>query len=117
MSGDDLTKKVSYHEEKITLPMISDLFRLVEELKQSTEAHFDAMKEHIDGRFDRMKEYIDGRFDTMKEYIDGRFDAISEEMRSGFMKVEDMIDRDRLHAEADYHDLLKRIRQIETRVS
>jgi hypothetical protein len=94
MSSDDLTKKISEGEEKITQPMISDLFRLVEELKQSTEA----------------------RFDAMQQYMDRRFDAMSDEMRSGFAKLEDMIDRDRLHAEADYHDLL-RIRHIETKAS
>jgi DNA anti-recombination protein RmuC len=117
MSSDDQIKKVSYHEEKITIPMISDLFRLVEELKQSTEARFDSMKEHIDGRFDAMQQHVDGRLDAMRQYVDGRFDALSDEMRNGFTKLVDMIDRDRLHAEADYHDLLKRIRHIESRAS
>ena len=117
MSSDDLKKKNLDNEEKVTQPMISDLFRIIEELKRSTEASFDTMKEYIDSRFDTMKGYIDSRFDTMKGYIDSRFDALSDEVRSGFTKLEDMIDRDRLHAEADYHDLLKRIRHIESRAS
>jgi hypothetical protein len=117
MSSDDPTKKLPNDDGKTTQPMISDVFKLVEELKASTEAGFVSMKQYVDTRFDALKQDIDARFDAMKQDIDARFDAMSDEMRSGFMRLEDKVDRDRLHSEADYHELLKRIRQIETRAS
>lgn len=117
MGSDDPTKKLPNDNDKTTQPMISDVFRLVEELKSGMDAGFVSIKQDIDSRFDAMKQYVDARFDAMKQDIDSRFDALSDEMRSGFLRLEDKMDRDRLHAEADYLDLLKRIRQIETRAS
>lgn len=106
MSSDDPTKKLPNDDDKTTQPMISDVFKLVEELKVGMDAGFVSMKQ-----------YIDTRFDAMKQEMDARFDAMSDEMKSGFMRLEDKVDRERLHSEADYHELLKRIRQIETRAS
>lgn len=117
MSSNDPTKKLPNDNDKTTQPMISDVFRLVEELKAGMDAGFVSMKQYIDTRFDAMKQEMDARFDAMKQDMDSRFDAMSDEMKSGFMRLEDKVDRERLHSEADYHELLKRIRQIETRAS
>ena len=98
MSNNDPTEELLEDKAKTTQPMIADVFRLVEQMNQNMEARFQAIEKRLDG-------------------IDARLDELSDEMKSGFMKLEDKIDRSTLHAEADYHDLLKRIRQLESKAS
>ena len=49
--------------------------------------------------------------------INTRITELSDEMKTGFLQLSDKIVRDRLHAEADYQDILRRMRELESKAS
>jgi methyl-accepting chemotaxis protein len=151
MSSDDLTRKLPDDDGKTTQPMIADVFRLVEEVKQSMESRFDATDARLDqtnarldqtnARLDQTNARLDqtnARLDQTNPRLDqtnARLDEVesrlardiagvntriaelSDEMKNGFIQLSDKIVRSRLHAEADYQDILRRMRELESKAS
>ena len=125
MSSDDPTKDLSDEIER-TQPTITAVFELVRELKQSvdainarldeTNARLDATNARLDATNARLDE-MDSRHARDFASLHARIDALSEEMKNGFTLLADKIHRNRLHAEADYQDLSRRIRDLETKAS
>gem|GEM_PF-5028692 len=140
MSSDDLTKELPDGEGKPTQPMIADLFRLVEEFKQGMEARFDETNARIDAtntRLDSTNARLDStntRLDAIElriaeldtrlsdriERLSDRIESLSDKMERGFIQVGDKIDalnRSRLQTEADQSNVLRRIRDLESKAS
>lgn len=130
MSSDDLTSKLPDDDGRTTQPMIADVLTLLEEVKQSMESRFDATDARLDqtnARIDETNARIDAinaRFDELDSRltrditgVSARVTELSDEMKSGFIQLSDKIVRSRLHTEADYHDLLRQIRELESRAS
>jgi chromosome segregation ATPase len=130
MSSDDLTRKLPDDDGKTTQPMIADVFRLVEQVKQSMESRFDATDARLDqtnSRLDQTNSRLDqinSRLDELDSRlardiagINARITELSDEMKTGFIQLSDKIVRGRLHAEADYQDLLRRMRELESKAS
>jgi len=97
-----------------------------DELDRRLDAHsarFDELDRRLDAhsaRFDELDRRLDAhsaRFDELEKRLDSRFAEMSEQMKVGFQNLADKIERSRLHSEADYHDLLRRIRELETKAS
>ena|SRR5438876_9423426 len=116
MSSDDLTRKLPDDDGKTTQPMIADVFRLVEELKQSMESRFDATDARLDATNARLDE-VESRLARDIAGINTRITELSDDMETGFLQLSDKIVRDRLHAEADYQDILRRMRELESKAS
>jgi uncharacterized protein YdcH (DUF465 family) len=116
MSSNDLTRKLTDEDGKTTQPMIADVFRLVEQLKQSMESRFDATDARLDQTNARLDE-LDSRLTRDIAGIHTRITELSDEMKNRFIQLSDKIVRDRLHAEADYQDLHRRMRELESRAS
>ena len=132
MSSDDLTQNLN--NSNTTQPTITAVFRFLQDMDARLNGRLDRVEsrlEKLETRFDSLEARlvgdfagIDARFaavDARFDAIDARFDAMSEEMKNGFLhlsdKICDKIDRSRLHAEADYEDLLRRIRKLESKAS
>ena len=107
MSNDDLipTLPDSNEDEKTTQPTITGVFRLLRELEKGQKG--------LNTRLDE----VESRLGREIAGVNTRLVEMSDEMKSGFLQLADKIDRSRLHAEADYHDLLRRIRELESRAS
>jgi predicted nuclease with TOPRIM domain len=140
MSSDDPTKDLSDEIKRTTQPTITAVFDLVREVKQSvdainarldetnarldetnarldaTNARLDATNARLDATNARLDE-MDSRHARDFASLHARIDALSEEMKNGFTLLADKIHRNRLHAEADYQDLSRRIRDLETKAS
>ena len=123
MSSDDLTRKLPDDDGKTTQPMIADVFRLVEQVKQSMESRFDATDARLDqtnARLDQANARLDEVESRLARDIAGvnaRIAELSDEMKNGFIQLSDKIVRSRLHAEADYQDILRRMRELESKAS
>jgi tetrahydromethanopterin S-methyltransferase subunit G len=123
MSSDDLTRKLPDDDGKTTQPMIADVFRLVEQVKQSMESRFDATDARLDqtnARLDQTNARLDEVESRLARDIAGvnaRIAELSDEMKNGFIQLSDKIVRSRLHAEADYQDILRRMRELESKAS
>jgi tetrahydromethanopterin S-methyltransferase subunit G len=130
MSSDDLTRKLPDDDGKTTQPMIADVFRLVEQVKQSMESRFDATDARLDqtnARLDQTNARLDqtnARLDEVESRlardiagVNARIAELSDEMKNGFIQLSDKIVRSRLHAEADYQDILRRMRELESKAS
>jgi tetrahydromethanopterin S-methyltransferase subunit G len=115
MSNDDPTRDLPDETDRSTQPTITAVFELVRELKQSVDA--------INVRLDATNARLDAtnvRLDATNARLDAtnaRLDELFEMVKSGFMTLEDKIDRSTLHSEADYHDLRKRMRDLESKAS
>jgi chromosome segregation ATPase len=125
MSSDDLTntRKNSNAEDKTTQPTITAVFRLLSEMDDRLNGRLDKVESRLDRletRFDGLETRFNGLEASLAEVdkrLSGRLDELSDQMKNGFLQLSDKIDRSRLHAEADYHDLLRRIRELESRAS
>jgi vacuolar-type H+-ATPase subunit I/STV1 len=112
MSSDDPTRDLPDETKRTTQPTITAVFELVREVKQSVDA-INARLDAADVRFDEMESRHARDFAS----LNARLDALSEEMRSGFTRLGDLIERIRQHGEADYLNFLARIRDLESKVS
>jgi len=126
----DPTQDLPNERDRTTQPSITALFELVREVKQSVDAinaRLDETNARLDGiesrhasdfaalnaRLDEM----DSRHDRDFAALDARLVELSEEVRSGFMRLEDKIEQITMHADADYHDLRRRMRNLESKAS
>ena len=123
MSSDDLTHKLPDDDGRTTQPMIADVLRLLEEVKQSMESRFDATDARLDQTNARLDE-TNVRIDALESRlardiasVNARITELSDEMKRGFIQLSDKIVRSRLHSEADYEDLLRRMRELESKAS
>ena len=142
----DPTQDLPNETDRTTQPSITAVFELVRELKQSVDAinarldetnvRLDAMNARLDetnarldatnARLDETNARLDAtnaRLDEMdarhaRDFaaLDARLVALSEEVKSGFIRLEDKIDHITAHSEADYHDLRKRMRKLESKL-
>ncbi|HWN98576.1 MAG TPA: hypothetical protein VNS63_04835 [Blastocatellia bacterium] len=108
MSNDDPTQDQPDQTNRTTQPTITAVFELLRELKQSVDA--------INARLDETNARLDAT-NARLDSTNARLDELTEVVKSGFMVLEDKIDRSALHSEADYHDLRKRIRDLESKAS
>jgi len=77
MSSNDIPKVPADDEAKITQPMIGEVFRLLEELKQSMETRFDVITARLDEAIARLDE-TNARLDETNARLDqtnARIDA------------------------------------------
>ena len=77
MSSNDIPKVLADDDAKITQPMIGEVFRLLEELKQSMEARFDVITARLDETNARLDE-TNARIDETNARLDAtnaRLDA------------------------------------------
>lgn len=115
MSNDDLTHNLSASNEddKATQPTITAVFRLLQDLDKRFNARFEALENRLDQLETRLSRDFAG--------VDARFVEMSNEMKNGFTKlsdkVADQMDQTRVHHDADYQDLLRRMRRLESEAS
>lgn len=115
MSNDDLTHKTlaGNEDDKDTQPTITAVFRLIQDLDKRFNARFETVENRID--------QLETRLDRDFAGIDARFVEMSNDMKNGFIqladKLADQMDHLRLHTEADYQDLLRRMRRLESQAS
>jgi predicted nuclease with TOPRIM domain len=115
MSNDDPTQDLPDETDRTAQPTITAVFELVRELKQSVDA--------INARLDATNARLDAsnaRLDATNARLDAtnaRLDELSEEMKAGFIRLEDKIDRITVHSDAEYHDLRRRMRDLESKAS
>jgi SMC interacting uncharacterized protein involved in chromosome segregation len=92
----------------------------VEKGLEGLNARLDKVESRIEGLNTRI-DALESRLSRDFASVDTRFVEMADEMKKGFQRLSDKlcdkIDRSRLHAEADYEDLLRRIRQLESRAS
>ena len=105
MSGDDPTKDLSDEPKRTNQPTITAVFELVREVKQGLDA--------TNARLDEM----DSRQTREFAALDARLVELSEEVKTRFTRLEDKIDRGSSHGEAEYHDLRRRMRELESKIS
>lgn len=139
MSSDDLTHNLNSDEgDNTTQPTITAVFRLLRDVQdgqKSLSSRFDALESSVNSRFDgfnsrfdSLESSVNSRFDSLESRltrdfagVDARFAEMSDEMKNGLLRLSDKlcdrIDRSRLHSEADYEDLLRRMRKLESKAS
>jgi predicted nuclease with TOPRIM domain len=142
MSNDDLTNNLSAsNEDKTTQATITAVFRLLQDVDKRVNGRLDAVEsrfEALESRFEALESRFEAlenrlgaletRFDQLETRlardfagVEARFVEMSNEMKSGFIqladKVADQMDHLRLHTEADYQDLLRRMRRLESQAS
>jgi len=123
MNNDDPTHDLPDEADRTTQPSITAVFELVRELKQSVDAinaRLDAINVRLDGIESRHSgdlAALNARLDEMDARHARDFAALTEEVRSGFMRLEDKIEQITMHADADYHDLRRRMRNLESKAS
>src|SRR6185503_15785377 len=122
MSSNDIPKVPADDEAKITQPMIGEVFKLLEELKQSMESRFDAINARLDetnARLDvtntRLDE-IESRLARDIEGVNARLTELAEGQKELSYKM-NALNRSRLQTEADYENLFDRIRELESKAS
>lgn len=143
MSSNDIPKVPADDEAKITQPMIGEVFRLLDELKQSMETRFDAINARLDGtnarldetsarldetnaRLDQINERLDvtnTRLDEIEsrlardiEGVNARLTELAEGQKELSYKM-NALNRSRLQTEADYENPFDRIRELESKAS
>ena len=138
--------KDSDQGDNTTQPTITAVFRLLREVKEGqerlnsrldqVETRIDQVEKRLNSRIDEVEKGINARLDEVEKgfnarldqvekgfnaRLDDRFAELSEQMNSGLLRLSDKlcdrIDRIRLHAEADYEDLLRRLRKLESKAS
>jgi hypothetical protein len=135
MSNDDLTNNLSAgNEDKTTHATITAVFRLLQDVDKRFSGRFDAVENRLDavetrlGVVESRLGVVESRLDQLETRlardfagVEARFVEMSNEMKSGFIqladKVADQMDHLRLHTEADYQDLLRRMRRLESQAS
>ena len=143
MSSNDIPKVPADDEAKITQPMIGEVFKLLEELKQSMESRFDAINARLDetnARLDETNAKLDAtnaridetnarldvtntRLDEIEsrlardiEGVNARLTELAEGQKELSYKM-NALNRSRLQTEADYENLFDRIRELESKAS
>lgn len=136
MSSNDIPKVPADDEAKITQPMIGEVFKLLEELKQSMESRFDAINARLDetnakldatnARIDETNARLDvtnTRLDEIEsrlardiEGVNARLTELAEGQKELSYKM-NALNRSRLQTEADYENLFDRIRELESKAS
>jgi chaperonin cofactor prefoldin len=102
-------------------------FEAMENRFEAMENRFEAMENRFEAVENRL-EALEKRLDQLETRIardfaavDARFAEISNEMKSGFTKlsdkVADQMDQTRVHHDADYQELLRRMRRLESEAS
>ena len=136
MSSDDITDKTANkdEEEKTTQPTITAVFRLLTEVRdrqarlESRHEAFESRFDAFESRFDLFETSVNSRFEALETRldrgfarIDTRFAEMSEEMKDGLLQLSDKlcdkIDLVRVHADAGYEELLRRLRRVESKAS
>jgi len=115
----DPTQDLPNERDRTTQPSITALFELVREVKQSVDAinvRLDATNARLDETNARLDE-MDARHARDFAALNAGLIELSEEVRSGFMRLEDKIEQITMHADADYHDLRRRMRNLESKAS
>ena len=129
MSSDDITDKTANkdEEDKTTQPTITAVFRLLTEVRDG-QARLESRHEAFESRFDAFETSVNSRFEALETRldrgfarIDTRFAEMSEEMKDGLLQLSDKlcdkIDLVRVHADAGYEELLRRLRRVESKAS
>lgn len=136
MSSNDIPKVPADDEAKITQPMIGEVFRLLDELKQSMETRFDVITARLDetnARLDETNARLDAtnarldvtntRLDEIEsrlardiEGVNARLAELAEGQKELSYKM-NALNRSRLQTEADYENLFDRIRELESKAS
>jgi hypothetical protein len=129
MSSDDITDKTANkdEEDKTTQPTITAVFRLLTEVRDR-QARLESRHEAFESRFDAFETSVNSRFEALETRldrgfarIDTRFAEMSEEMKDGLLQLSDKlcdkIDLVRVHADAGYEELLRRLRRVESKAS
>jgi hypothetical protein len=121
MSNDDLTNNLSAsNEDKTTQPTITAVFRLLQDIDRRHNARFEAIETRLAALETRLNQ-LETRLARDFAGVDARFVEMSNEMKSGFTKlsdkVADQMDQTRVHHDADYQELLRRMRRLETEAS
>lgn len=129
MSNDELTQNLSSNQvdDKSTQPTITAVFRLLQDVDKRLNGRFEAVEsrlEALENRFEALEKRLDQletRIARDFAAVDARFAEISNEMKSGFTKlsdkVADQMDQTRLHHDAYYQELLRRMRRLESEAS
>jgi len=132
MSHDDVTKNLNRDEEEnATQPTITAVFRLLREVQdgqKSLSARLEAFEANVNSRFEAFETNVNSRFEALDSRlardfagVDARVAEMSDQMKAELLRLSDKlcdrIDRSRLHAEADYEDLLRRMRKLESKAS
>ena len=136
MSNDDLTQNLSAtnEDDRSTSPTITAVFRLLQDVDKRVSGRFEGLENRIGGVETRLEAVetrlgvVETRLDRLdiwlaREFasIDGRFIELANEMKNGFIqfsdKLADQMDQTRLHRAADYDDLLRRMRRLESKSS
>ena len=110
MSSDDPNNKLTNGEaDNTTQPTITAVFRLLSEVRDR--------QTRLESRFEALESRLDRDFAA----IDTRFAELSEEMKMGLLQLSDKlcdrIDLIRLHTDAGYEDLARRLRKLESKAS
>ena len=143
MSSNDIPKVPAEDDHKTTQPMIGEVFRLLEELKQSMETRFDVITARLDetnarldatnARLDETNARLDEtnarldvtntRLDEIEsrlardiEGVNARLTELAEGQKELSYKM-NALNRSRLQTEADYENLFDRIRELESKAS
>src|SRR6185295_13906132 len=129
MSSNDIPKVPAEDDHKTTQPMIGEVFRLLEELKQSMETRFDVITARLDetnARLDETNARLDvtnTRLDEIEsrlardiEGVNARLTELAEGQKELSYKM-NALNRSRLQTEADYENLFDRIRELESKAS
>src|SRR6185295_8956360 len=136
MSSNDIPKVPAEDDHKTTQPMIGEVFRLLEELKQSMETRFDVITARLDetnARLDETNARLDAtnarldvtntRLDEIEsrlareiEGVNARLTQLAEGQKELSYKM-NALNRSRLQTEADYENLFDRIRELESKAS
>ena len=136
MSSDDITDKTANkdEEDKTTQPTITAVFRLLTEVRdrqarlESRHEAFESRFDAFESRFNAFETSVNSRFEALETRldrgfarIDTRFAEMSEEMKDGLLQLSDKlcdrIDLVRVHADAGYEELLRRLRRVESKAS
>jgi tetrahydromethanopterin S-methyltransferase subunit G len=106
--SNDPTQDLPDEADRTTQPTITAVFELVRELKQGVDA--------INARLDAINARLDATNARLDE-MEGRHARDFAEMKAGFIRLEDKIDRITVHSDAEYHDLRRRMRDLESKAS
>ena len=129
MSSDDVTRNLTNNDgaDGTTQPTITAVFRLLREVQDGQtglSSRLGEVEKGLSSRIDELEKGLSSRIDALESRlardfasVDTRLAEMSDQMKSGFLHLADKIERSRLHAEADYHDLLRRIRELESKAS
>ena len=142
--SDDLTDDPTHKDkaDKTTQPTMTAIFRILTEVRDgqvrletrqeafesSFNSRFEVFESSFNSRFEVFESSFNSRFEALesrldREFarIDARFAEMSEEFKKELLhlsdKLCDRIDLIRLHTDAGYEDLARRLRKLESKAS